>query len=420
MNLIEVFILSLFDFTMLLLLYTTVFVNLELSLMKKGLIVLLGSVLVASISTLVPEEFVASLLSQVLVFIFFMKAFKFKFDFIPSFTTAFIIVTVAVSLVQFSVIMGATILFGTVEQIFVYGFVFQSIGVFLVLLIKKYIPLSTLFDYIDNKNVWAQIVSFNLLIVLIGLTVFWYISPDDLLDAVMSMMIIFLLAIIITNKLLKDGLIDKQQKEKLYIYETYLPIINSVVDKMRITQHDYNNQVQIMNELKKNTQLTKDVYDYLNEVVMPTDESKLIFFDNKIIMALLYSKFNEAESKGIELTVDIKNFHFESQYTDYELVEMYGILLTNAIEALQDENEKKMHVKLAWKDQQNVFVVSNYVDHFQASSADEMFSANVSTKGAGRGIGLYKLNKMLSKHNGQINVIYDEISRMLKIEINHN
>ena len=71
---------------------------------------------------------------------------------------------------------------------------------------------------------------------------------------------------------------------------------------------------------------------------------ELLKLNYKLLAGFLYQKTVEAERKGITLSISIQNFALQTIVPEYELLEMTGILLDNAIEATAESEIIKVSI----------------------------------------------------------------------------
>ena len=144
---------------------------------------------------------------------------------------------------------------------------------------------------------------------------------------------------------------EKLSKEREYeIHKTYDGVYTQLLDSMRKKQHDFHNHITA---IYSHHLMAKD-YDtlvalqkkYCDEIMEENRYARLLSSNSPIVIAFLYSKFIEAESKGCRITYDIKVDELQCKIPDYKLIEVLGILLDNAIEAVQDYDLKNIWVEM--------------------------------------------------------------------------
>lgn len=422
MSSIEVFVLSLFDVTMYYLIFKSIMRDIDIKKLRVLVFIVGGALTFALVDLWHINDIVDRMLS---VASFFAVFVIFAYTYVKSFKSlvvGFSFITVIFSTVQILAIIALQLIFGKVEYQFNYGLIAQCIGLILVLILLRFTTLSSLFSYVDQKNKIVQSVLINMFAIYFVLSIMWVLNVQLIIQSVLLIFVVSLLIIFINIFLIRDGYINQKNKDKVDIYETYLPIINSIIEDVKIKQHDYHNQIQTTTNILKELD-DKDVYyKYLNEVVKPDIWSKLIMIENKVLMAFLFSKYSHTKEKNIKLDFNIHNFLVDTLYTDHELIEMYGILIDNAVEAvdkIEDDERRFVQLELNWNEGSNILKVTNPVENIKEADVQKMFDHRHSTKGSGRGIGLTKLKDLLKSRNGNVSVHYDNKSKLIELEISH-
>lgn len=414
MSHLEIYILSLFDGAMIALLLFKIFNELSIEMIKKVMMV----AFVALGATLIGEWVSHTLMSKSLIIMFtfisyysLMRRHRVSFS---DYTLALILVFIINYSIQVMVIIGLTIGLGGIKFEFYHGLIAQTSALVAISLVSHYLNLKKLFNFINYKSLWLKSTLITSLALYLTLSLIWDFDTAGFLDSIVLIGVILLIIISVNGVMLQSGITHKKDKEKLAIYETYLPIIDNIIDEIKIKQHDYHNQILTIAELRG------DYHGYVHDITKRDIWDSLILIDNKILMAFLYSKYKDATAQGLNMSYHIHSFAFETTYTDYELVEMFGILIDNAIEAAAETQEKVIVVTLEYTSGMNCCKVENSVKDFSVQDIPKMFDFYESQKGVGRGIGLYKLKQLLDKEKGTINVFYDTHSKLLYVDICFN
>lgn len=122
--------------------------------------------------------------------------------------------------------------------------------------------------------------------------------------------------------------------------------------------------------------------------------------NNPSIYAILADKYNKANLNNIQFElgvfIDLNSLHIDT----YEFTRILGILLDNSIEAAQECDKKYINVRFLMdyrRNRQLVIVENTYnekdIDTFK------IFEKSYSTKPNNTGLGLWKVNKILNKHD---------------------
>jgi two-component system sensor histidine kinase AgrC len=225
--------------------------------------------------------------------------------------------------------------------------------------------------------------------------------------AVMWLYLILSLYINFTNSALalKEQQYDQQQD--------YIKTIDSLISDFRRLKHSYANTIySFYGYIQENDM--RGLKDYFSEVMDETKkmDSNILLALQKIkvyaIFGLLWNKINEAESKGIELEVQVSNEVHEAGMKLTDLAEVLGNFLDNAIDAASCSNVKKIHVSLMDEEGYLTINVSNtYEDEIDIKAVNDK---GYSTKGSGRGYGLSITKQILSKYTNVLHNTFAENS----------
>lgn len=93
-------------------------------------------------------------------------------------------------------------------------------------------------------------------------------------------------------------------------------------------------------------------------------------------------------------------------------MEMVGILIDNAMEALICTNEgekdqnlvKRIYISIKEPEKHVEVIVANTSNYYEDDMTERFFEVDYSSKGKGRGIGLSKLKRMVHERKGDIMV----------------
>ncbi len=128
-----------------------------------------------------------------------------------------------------------------------------------------------------------------------------------------------------------------KKEQTVHYYETYLPILDDMIFNIRKTQHNYNNIIQAISNLpglfSDYNSLSDALKHYSSHMVKGALPSQLLHFENKLLIALLYNEYCLAINNKICLDINIHNYSYKSKADEFQIVDLTGILLDNAIEA---------------------------------------------------------------------------------------
>ena len=116
------------------------------------------------------------------------------------------------------------------------------------------------------------------------------------------------------------------------------------------------------------------------------------------LKSILYTKLLLAVNREVEVEVDIPDVIDCVHMDPVDLVRVLGIYLDNAIEACLETERPFLGFHLGRVEGDVVFLLSNsFVD--RGLSLGQMCKKDVSTKGEGRGIGLYTVGEILNRYD---------------------
>lgn len=412
MGFFNTFILTLFDSAMISLLVHSIKKQLKPNILKLLSYMILYSVGIGLVDIFVKDDVIAHLLCttiSVLVLYLYLNLNGAKNK--TSCLLIYIAIALIIIVLQLAGVVILNLIFGNVEYNFYNGVISQLISLTLLFVMTRFIPFSFFDILIEGKNSIFSIIITSTFMLYYGITILWYIDVSNINSVILEIIAVLLFAVVINTVIMREGFISRIYQEKLSIYDTYFPIIDDMIEEIRGKQHDYHNQIQTVLAMKKDELFTdKDIEDYITEINKHNIWKDLLKLDNKVISAFLYSKIIEGKNKCIDIKLSIRDFDLPTVYSSYELVEMYGILIDNAIEAVQSMDVKNVELLIYKENDYNVFEVRNTYNYVSVAEINNYFTNGYTTKNNGtRGIGLYKLKKMVEAKKGTIAFHYDTI-----------
>lgn len=173
---------------------------------------------------------------------------------------------------------------------------------------------------------------------------------------------------------------------------------------LRAQRHDYLNHLQVvygMMELEE----YEELHQYLEPVYKDMMKTgKALKTSKPAINALLKAKMGEAESKGIDVYVEVKSDLKELHVADWEVCKVLSNLIDNAMTALDTtEKEKKIQIDITETKEAYVFSIANNGPMIEKTQQEHIFKQGFTTKsGEGHGMGLYIVTTVLKQNKGSI------------------
>lgn len=345
---------------------------------------------------------IISLLVYLPILIYCKKKFKRTF--------AHTIINLMVFLVIFIILQFGIILILNValpEQEEVRTFIANVIILCFCIFILPQIHVNRISEYIQKYKRFAYLILSIVFTVVVTILI-----QDKIVEGIQTELYIFSIPVIVLLLLMfvKWGTtqtnvenLEKEKTEAINAHGKYEKLLVEV----RMRQHEFKNHIAAI----FSAQYACDTYDklvktqeeYYRKIKEENRYNGLLFLGNNVLGGFLYGKFQEIESDGIELDCRIASKIEHYNIPTYKLIEMLGILLDNAVEALKDKSEKKeICVIIEETEKEYCFKVSNKYRYVLYEEIEEWFKLGKSDKGIGRGIGLYHLKTLCDSYGCNI------------------
>jgi hypothetical protein len=421
---IEIFLLSLLELTMMLVIFHKIIKTKNIKYIFDIIYIILGSAIVAIVSNYIYNStlshLICTLSSYLLFLIYSMQITDYN---ILTRTIIYLLMILFGSVVQLTGVFIYSLAGFEIAYAFMEGIITQSIGLIIFIILTKFISLNTLEIYIKEKNVYFNFIIINTFIIIYSISIFWYQSFENLMQFYIEILVLVLFTILINIVFIRESLLNKQYIKKIEMYDTYIPIIKNLIDNIRQKQHDYNNQINTIVALNKklSIELSGKKSEYIEEITKEEIWEDLLCLNNDILIALLYSKCMTAKKNGVQVKLNILDSFLRTTYSDYEIVEIYGILIDNAMEAAEkSKNNKEIIIEIDRIKNKHNLTIKNTAFNAKKIEIEKLTEKGYTTKnGTDHGIGLYKLKKLLEKNNGKIEINYDAALEMIETKVVH-
>lgn len=424
MNPYEIGILSIFDMAMMLMVIYGIFKPYNTKKLVNILLIVTGTISMSIVNFIFINSIFSNIVSTgvmfVILYFYFRRNLQFRFILIVS---ALCLIHLTLVVTQIISVIIITLIVKGIEFNFHNGLIAQSIALLLNWILYKWGVFSRLNVYFQKKSIPFMIVIINLFVIYYAITMLWFLGTENIVQEIIGIMVIIVITMFVNVVFLRESILNKAYCEKLEVFEIYLPIIDNLIDELKAKQHDFDNHIQTMIALRKNisNELEVQINKYIEDSYQNIAYRDLIKLENKIVLALFYSKYLDAKSKGVNLKFFITNLTINSEYTNYEIVEMYGIILDNAIEATVKSYKSEIKVLVDNKGSKNSLKVINPSKYIQNDELRNFFEKGYTTKNEkNHGIGLSKLRKLIDAKNGTIIFDYDTASSVVIVEILHS
>lgn len=198
-----------------------------------------------------------------------------------------------------------------------------------------------------------------------------------------------------------SGKADKQiARYQQELIETHYREVENMYRQMRGWRHDYRNHIQVMKAYAatENWEAIKEYLDQLDEDLTHVDLA--VKTGNPMTDAILNSKISLAKSRKIQVSADA-HIPVKLSSPEIDLCCILGNLFDNAIEASMKlpEEERLIRVYMDMKNTQLYISFTNFTADKKRQKVGGLFK---STKGAGHGFGLVRIDEIVKRLDGYI------------------
>lgn len=184
------------------------------------------------------------------------------------------------------------------------------------------------------------------------------------------------------------------------LIETHYREVENMYRQMRGWRHDYRNHIQVMKAYAatENWGAIKEYLDQLDEDLTHVDIA--VKTGNPMTDAILNSKISLAKSRKIQVSADA-HIPVKLSSPEIDLCCILGNLFDNAIEASMKlpEEERMIRVYMDMKNTQLYISFTNFTADKKRQKVGGRFK---STKGAGHGFGLVRIDEIVKRLDGYI------------------
>lgn len=211
----------------------------------------------------------------------------------------------------------------------------------------------------------------------------------------------------IVVKLLQKSDETEEIKAELAMTNTMHYRYEKLLDNVRIRQHGFNNQITAILGMhyvyKTYEELVKNQQDLCRIAMNDNKFNKLLWLRNDVLAGFLFQKLKEIEEVGVDIDLEVISTEFFLPVPIQYTIEMIGILLDNAYESVTTLQTKQI-IKIIFLRDENLLILSilNPSPYIEYNDINKMFIRGVSSKGEGRGIGLFRISEICEKYGCDI------------------
>ncbi|HFI0638089.1 TPA: sensor histidine kinase [Streptococcus suis] len=203
---------------------------------------------------------------------------------------------------------------------------------------------------------------------------------------------------------LQDQL-DFQQDLQLKSLEDYSKQVENLYREVKGFRHDYANLMTTLRLAIEDNDIEqiRDIYqtvlkDSSKEFrTSKYDIGRLVNIDNSALKSLLASKFLQANDNNVSVSLEVPEVIKPQGMELVDFITIVSILCDNAIDAAIDAATPKVTIAFLTVNDKQMFIIENNTKE-ESVDLSELYAFGHSSKGEGRGIGLYNVMKILERY----------------------
>ena len=334
--------------------------------------------------------------------------FEFDCRFIEAFINC-VLAFMIIGVLQLLFYLPAYAVTGGIQNEILEHFIIHICSFAAVLLINRIVNLHILSLYFQKRGILIKAV-FAVMVVFFAIRLYEFKGRNFIgnRDYVFVMLFIFMTFILVFQWQKARSEVERRNME-LEMQKLCNDSFAELIRQIRMRQHDFKNHLNAIMSMQYTASSLEELREKQEEYRKHLEEENkfgdlLSMNGNPTMIGFLYSKFSEADKKGIRVLYRVEIGELQSETGLYRLIEVVGILFDNALEALEhtDRMEKEVHFMLTESEEQIFVHVSNVSRRYRQDEMEQFFQKGYSTKGNGRGIGLEKVKTIMEKSDGKI------------------
>lgn len=204
------------------------------------------------------------------------------------------------------------------------------------------------------------------------------------------------------------GALFKSIKKKFIEFTEDFEGTKFLVDSMRANNHDFTNKLHVILGLIQIGQYEKaeSYIENISIIQRETVSSVMKSIDNASFAALLIGKIARASECNVKFNLK-EGINYKSSDIDVPsdaIVTITGNLIDNALDSMNVSNkeEKQLNFGVYTKPGELLIVVQDTGTGILEENKEKIFQNGFSTKGEGRGVGLYHTKQLIESLGGKI------------------
>ena len=206
---------------------------------------------------------------------------------------------------------------------------------------------------------------------------------------------------------IREAFATRKLMNQLDDMDDTIAAMETLNNTLRAQRHDFLNHLQVVYSLMEMEEY-EEANAYIEKVYGAiTSVSRVMKTANPAINALLQVKLAACEKAGIRVKLNIQSAWKDLPIQGWEMCKVLSNLIDNAIDALEEVTDRQLTLTLTEDLKSFRFSVSNNGPMIPVKSQKSIFSAGITTKATGHGMGLFIVKKVLNDRGGDITLVSD-------------
>lgn len=214
---------------------------------------------------------------------------------------------------------------------------------------------------------------------------------------------------LVKDRLYLGAVITLMDKEEIHQVAKEIMGIEERNKNLRAIVHEFKNQLHVLLGLLQLEEY-EEAKKYILEIQKIKNHRTLQFnnIQDAYVRAMLMSRAIVAEEKQVKMELTETSYLMENHkcIDENDLITILGNLIENALEACSqsDKEEKLVKIHLEEDQKEIKMQVSDNGNPIAEDLRTSLFELGVSSKGEGRGNGLYLVKKRIDIYNGEVQI----------------
>lgn len=325
---------------------------------------------------------------------------------LPNTLLLYLYTYILTGLLQYSMVIPV-LAFPELHTLAYYPVLALSVTTILCYIAYRSFPIERLYNVTMTSDLAIRMIIVNIYLVIMFGSIYHKLDNASSYEIfALILLYIFTFIVININAVYTRITLSKQEAE-LRAYQQYQPLVDNLIQDIRMRQHNFDNVIQSFAALpiicKDYDSITSALNTYSTEAFHSNIELSLLKLNERLVAGLLYTKLQEAQKQSKILYISIKNYALQTTLPEYLLMECIGILVDNAIEAVPQDSV--ISLQLDSENGQVIVETKNPGPYLSDQLLKKMFEVGYTTKNDTQkkhGLGLPFLQKTIKKYHGTI------------------